>query len=107
MMHSLDDEIIPFFHAKKLYNRYIRYNSPSSIKLLEIFKVGHNSLHSLFIEQEVNYIQKHLFEFLDQAENAKMEKLEKIIRTNSYVFTKLHSEIETEGNMPDSKKDNS
>ena len=50
MMHSLDDEIIPFFHAKKLYNRYIRYNSSSSIRLVEIVKVGHNNLHQLFIE---------------------------------------------------------
>lgn len=48
-MHSSDDEIIPFSHAKLLYTKYIAKLGEAMIDFIEIAKIRHNSLHKYIV----------------------------------------------------------
>jgi hypothetical protein len=63
-MHSSGDEIIPFSHAKVLYEKYMMRNGDDNIDFIEISDIKHNSLHRYIVSSVNNKLQKELFEYI-------------------------------------------
>jgi pimeloyl-ACP methyl ester carboxylesterase len=64
IMHSSGDEIIPFAHAKVLYDKFMIKNGCENVEFIEVAKIKHNSLHRYIASPVKNELQKELFEFI-------------------------------------------
>ena len=49
--HSSGDEIIPFSHAKVLFDKFVKKNSIEQITLIEIGRLKLNALHRYIIAE--------------------------------------------------------
>ena len=58
IVHSSGDEIIPFSHAKLLFDKYVKVNGHGQITFIEIGKLSHNSLHRFIVSLSENELKK-------------------------------------------------
>lgn len=58
LTHSSGDEIIPFSHAKLLFERFVRKNGHGQITFIEVGKIKHNSLHRYIVADVENELQR-------------------------------------------------
>lgn len=58
LMHSSNDEIIPFIHVAKLY-RIIKKNNKVGFSFLEVDRIKHNEMHYYLSSPNPNSLNKY------------------------------------------------
>lgn len=82
ILHSTEDEIIPFRHSQLLFERYSKLSSNPSVDLIEIEKLKHNELLTVLQTTLNNRLQKEFITFLSKVQDCRgaeyyIEKREK------------------------------
>lgn len=67
LMHSSNDEIIPFIHVAKLY-RIIKKNNKVGFSFLEVDRIKHNEMHYYLSSPNPNSLNKYFRQIMAQME---------------------------------------